>query len=71
MDKEPVKACGQKILGADFEKIYVLNLKYQDPIRDSIKAESLSLMRNYAIRDNWIFNRLTQMLRSIVSDLAR
>ena len=28
-------------------------------------------MRDYAIRDNWVFNRLTQMLRNTVSDLAR
>ena len=53
------------------KKNYILNLKYQDPIKDSIKAESLSLMRDYAIRDSWIFNRLTEMLRSNVSDLAR
>ena len=52
IDKEPVKACGQKIFGTDFEKIYILNLKDQDPIKDAIKAESLSLMRDYAIRDS-------------------
>ena len=66
-----VKACGQKIFGTDFDKIYIWNLKCQNPIKDSIKAESLSLMRDYAIRDNWVFNRLTQMLRNTVSDLAR
>ena len=71
IDKDPVKACGQKIFGTDFEKIFISNLKYQEPIGNSIKAESLSLMRDYAIRDSWIFNRLTQMLRSTVSDLAR
>ena len=71
IDKEPVNACGQKIFGTDFEKIYILNLKYQDPIKDAIKAESLSLMRDYAIRDSWVYNRLTQMLRNSVSDLAR
>ena len=71
IDKDPVKACGQKIFGTDFEKIFISNLKYQEPIGNSIKAESLSLIRDYAIRDSWIFNRLTQMLRSTVSDLAR
>ena len=28
-------------------------------------------MRDYAIRDSWVYNRLTQMLRNSVSDLAR
>merc|ERR1712240_190258 len=71
IDKQPMKACGQKIFGTDFDKIYILNLRYQNSIKEPIKAESLSLMRDYAIRDSWVFNRLTQMLRNTVSDLAR
>ena len=71
IDKQLIKSCGQKIFGTDFDRIYILDLKYQNPIKESIKAESLSLMRHYAIRDNWVYNRLTQMLKNSVSDLAR
>ena len=71
IDKDPVKAGSQKIFGTDFDRIYILNLNYQNPIKDSIKAESLSLMRDYAIIDSWVFNRLIQMLRSTISCLAR
>lgn len=51
--------------------IFMLNLKYQDPIGDSIKAESLSLVRDYEIRDCWMLGCLTKMLRSTVPVLVR
>ena len=39
IDKQHIKACWQKIFGTDFDEIYILKLKYQNPIKDSIKAE--------------------------------
>ena len=71
VDKEPITSCGQKIFGTDFDKIYILNLDYQEPIKNNIKAESLSLMRDYATRDAWVFNRMTQMLHDNILTLTR
>ena len=70
IDRQPIKTCRKKIFGTDFDRIYILKLKYQNPIQDSIKAKSLSLMRDYAIRDNWVFTCLTQMLRSSKKTLS-
>ena len=71
IDQEPITSCGQKIFGTDFNKIYILNLDYQEPIKNNIKAESLSLMRDYATRDAWVFNRMTQMLHDNILTLTR
>ena len=71
MDKEPIRSCGHKIFGTDFDKIYILNLEYQESIENSIKTENLSLMRDYAIRDAWVFNRITQTLRDNILTVTR
>ena len=71
IDKEPVKSCGQEIFGTDFDKIYIINLDYQEPIKANIKSERLSLMRDYAPRDAWVFNRMTQMLHDNILALTR
>ena len=41
------------MIATDCDKIYILHIEYQDLIHNSIKADCLSLMNDYAIRDAW------------------
>ena len=71
LDKRPIDKCGKKVYGTDVDKIYILNLKEEEPITIELSAENLSIMRDYSIRDSWVFNRMTQILKESIIQIAR
>ena len=69
--KNKIQKCGRTIYSTDFDSIFILDLNKQEPIKKILTPENLSVMRDYSIRDSWIFNRLTKLLKDNVIQLAR
>ena len=64
--KTKIQKWGKTIYSTDFESIFILDLNKQEPITEILTPENLSVMRDYIIRDSWIFNRLTKLLKDNV-----
>ena len=68
--REHLKKCEKDDFITDFEGIYILDMSKVEPIENSLSAVNLSIMKDYSIRDRWIFNKLTIMIRENVSKMS-
>ena len=55
----------------DFDDIFLLHLNNESHIAKSLSAENFSMMREYGVRDSWIFNRLIQLLKENIMQVAK
>ena len=55
----------------NFQDIFVLDLKEEEPIISEIRAERLSLLKDYAIRDSWLFDKMHHVLEKNIASLSK
>ena len=62
--------CERKVASTDFKDIFILDLAKEKRIEEDIKVEDFSIFRDYSVRDKWVFNKLTQLLRISIQEVS-
>ena len=62
--------CDRNIHLTDFRDIYLLDVDTEFPITDKMPSTDVSLFKDYSVRDQFVFNSLSQLMRTNVEALA-
>ena len=68
---EKLSVCGRHVYKTDFKDVYLLDLNKERPISNQLPSAELSIFKAFGVQDNFIYNRMTHILKDNIQRLAR
>ena len=69
--KDSQRRCERNVASTDFRDIFVLDLAKENKIKQIIHADYVSIFKDFSIRDKFVFNKLTQLLKISVQQISQ
>ena len=65
----PENICNRKMYSTDFKGVYALDISKEDPIADEIDVSDVSIFKDFAIRNKWIYKRLKDLILTNIQNV--